>query len=43
MSRFTTSLGQYIVFAGGLHPLVIPASAMAFMSASKIEPLSSVK
>ena len=41
-SRVTTSVGQNNVLPGGLQPLVIPASAIASIAGSYIEPLSSV-
>lgn len=41
--RVTESVGQKLVFAGGLHPLVIETSAILLIAPSKIEMLSSVK
>ena len=41
--RLTGSLGQYRLLEGGLHPMVIPASAIALMSASKMLVSSSTK
>ena len=41
--RVTLRSGQNRLLDGGLQPIVIPAVASFSMSASKIEPLSSVK
>ena len=39
----TFLVSQYQSFCGGLHPRVMPASAMALMSRWKIDELSSMK
>ncbi|GBE24064.1 hypothetical protein BMS3Bbin02_00329 [bacterium BMS3Bbin02] len=41
--RVISASGQYASFAGGLHPLVIPAAARRLISTSNSDPSSSEK